>query len=190
MKNLIIVILLLFVSTETDIGKGLQKFKTKSGKISYKIEGRKTGSQIIFFDDFGSSYYEYNCTQVFGKEKVTSIKIIVNDTLIILNPQTGIATKNIIKNNNIKNKSILITPELLKRMNYTKIGDEVISGVLCEKYSSEGGEFYIWHNLILKSEISVMNMKTKLESTEFLTGILIPKQKFKIPNNYKILINK
>lgn len=190
MKNLIIMILLLFLSPGKDIDEGLQNFKIKSGKISYKIEGRKTGSQIIYFDDFGASYYEYNCTKVLEQEKVISIKIIVDDTLIILNPQTGFATKAIIKNNNIKNKSILITPELLKRMKYTKIGDEVVSGVLCEKYSSESGEFCIWNNLILKSEISVMNMKTKLESTELLTGILIPKQKFKIPNNYKILINK
>ncbi|PLX01807.1 MAG: hypothetical protein C0595_13470 [Marinilabiliales bacterium] len=189
MINLIIVILLLFLSPDKDIDEGLQNFELKSGKISYKIEGRKTGSQIILFDDFGSSYYEYNCTKILGKEKIISIRIIVNDTLIILNPQTGFATKSIIKNNNIKNKSILITPELLNLMKYIKTGNEVVSGVLCEKYSSEGGELCIWNNLILKSEVNVMNTKTKIESTELLTGILIPKSKFKIPNNYKI-INK
>jgi len=73
MINLIIVILLLFLSPDKDIDEGLQNFELKSGKISYKIEGRKTGSQIILFDDFGSSYYEYNCTKILGKEKIISI---------------------------------------------------------------------------------------------------------------------
>lgn len=189
MKSLIFIILALFSTSQNSSELELQKIHIKSGKITYKFFGRETGSKIIFFDDFGKSYYEYNCTKVLGKEKVISIKIIVNDTLIILNPQTATATKTIIKNNKFKNKSILITPELLNLMKYKKNGNEVVSGVLCEKYSSEGGEFCIWNNLILKSEVNVMDTKIKIESTEILTGILIPKQKFEIPNNYK-LFNK
>lgn len=167
--------------------QNLQEYVFKSGMIKYKLEGRISGTEQIYFDDYGKLFYDL---KTINRNKTEysdiTLNILCYDTIITIKEIDHTAIKSTVSDLNLKNKHNLINPELLIEMGYTKTSDEKVSGIVCEKYSGENGNMWVWNNIILKSEIEIMGIIIYSEAIEIITGIDIPKTKFQIPNNYKI----
>ncbi len=182
---------LAFISLfQTDSKQKLQEYAFKSGMIKYKLGGRLTGTELIYFDDYGELFYDLKTIEGDDNEPVDkTLNILCYDTIITIKEIEHTAIKSIISDLNLKNKHNIIYAGLLNEMAYAKTSDEKVSGIVCEKYSGENGSMWVWNNIILKSEMEIMGIEINSEAIEIITGIDIPRTRFQIPDNYKI-INK
>jgi len=184
-----IFLLFLFLSTSISLfPQELNHFPVKSGIIKYELKGRTNGSQIIYFDEFGELINEWNSRIINSAGKTiseASIKIIKNDSIFELDLQSqsiNIKPLNKESNQNLQN---LISNDMINAMAYKEIGIMNIAGVNCIEYSGENGKLWTWNNIVMKTEMNVMNIHILKEATEIIIGIDIPKTKFEIPENYK-----
>ncbi|NOY49366.1 MAG: hypothetical protein GXO88_02180 [Chlorobi bacterium] len=186
--NFIIILVLALANTfQSNNKQNLQEYQFKSGMIRYKLEGRINGTELIYFDDYGKSFYDLKTidNDDSRSENIT-LRILRADTILILNNIENAATESVISDLRLKTKHNIIYPELLFEMGYKKTAVEEVSGTLCDKYTGENGSMWVWNNIILKSEMEIMGIVVKSEAVEIITGIDIPKTKFQISGDYKI----
>lgn len=166
------------------------KYPFKSGMIKYQYTGRANCTEVIYFDDYGELYYDLKTTSSIEKGKIISIsklKIQRQDTVILLNAENNTASIHLAEEQSFNLKHNIINIEMLKGMGYSPIGSEEISGVTCDIYSGENGTMWVWNNIILKSEMVIMDINVKMEAVEVLTGVEVASSKFKLPKNYKLI---
>ncbi len=185
-KETLIVLLLLygyFLSSQE-----VQKFPVKSGIINYKFDGRLQGTEIICFDDYGKLTHNYKViTNSSNKTVKNTTTIYKHDSLFeIYNSDRTIYAKK--APNNILNHK-LITLETLELLGYKEAGSKHVANFICKSYISNTGTIWIWNNIVLKSEIDVLGKTNTVEATKIITDIEIPKSKFNIPINYKLINN-
>ena len=190
MNNLII--LLAYISGILQIQSDtlLDRYPIKSGMIKYQYAGRANCIEVIFFDDYGELYYDLKTTSSTEKGKVISrskVKIQRQDTVIMYSTENNTASMHLVSELTSKLKHNIISNEILRDMGYSMSGYEEISGVICDKYSGENGTMWIWNNIILKSEMIIMDISVKMEAIEVLTGVEVADSKFKLPKNYKLI---
>ena len=88
MSNLFLVLLIVITTLINESDQDVKSYPFKSGMIKYEIEGRVTGAEIIYYDDFGSHLYEMKtaCYNEAGPKLCdTIIRIICSDTIMVLN---------------------------------------------------------------------------------------------------------
>jgi hypothetical protein len=188
MNFIIILVLALANPFQSNNKQNLQEYPIKSGMIKYKLEGRINGTELIYFDDYGNSFYDLKTIDKDddGKSENVTLKILRADTILIMNNLKNAATESVISDLKLKTKHNIIYPELLFEMGYKKSAVEEVSGTLCDKYTGENGSMWVWNNIILKSEMEIMGIVVKSEAVEIITGIDIPKTKFQISGDFKI----
>ncbi|NQU35860.1 MAG: hypothetical protein HQ521_21740 [Bacteroidetes bacterium] len=190
MNDLILMIALLFSPFFNQSIQDLNNYPIKSGMIKYQFEGRVIGTEEIYFDDYGSSIYILKtvCHESTGRNVCDSVlKILCSDSMLVLNTSERTAKRYPLKDTLINCINNIVSPEMLESMGYFKEGTEKVSGVLCNRYSGENGTMWVWNNIILKSQMVIMNIQMKMEAVEVYTGIDVPKSKFKLPSNYKLI---
>lgn len=164
----------------------LTKYPVKSGMIKYSYEGRANCTEVIYFDNYGELFFDKKSTKVKENNSMVTnsiIRVIKHDTLFLLNTKNNILTKNLIVNSDEKIKHNIISKEMLLDLGYIYHGSETISGIVCAKYTGEYGSICVWNNIIIKSEMEIMDVKIKMEATEVVTGIIIDSSKFILTNN-------
>lgn len=73
---------------------------------------------------------------------------------------------------------------MLHEMGYMFTGTDEVSGIICDRYNGENGSMWVWNNIILKSEIEIMEVQIRMEAVEIVTGISIAESMFELPDNY------
>jgi len=159
--------------------QNVQLYPTKSGMIKYTFEGRTNGTETIYFDDYGKLLSVLKTTST-----ESDLSIFRNDTLFKINIPNNTVT---IYADNQTVKSKLISPEMIEMLGYEKLSNENIVGVSCITYSGKNGKLWVWNNIVLKSEMEIMDISISSEAVIFKTDIVIPPSKFETPKNYKII---
>ncbi len=165
-----------------------QLYSSKSGVIKYIFNGRKQGTEIIFFDNYGKllSDLKKTFTLVDGDTIIESfLSIYKHDTLfeIDLNNRTILLSKS----KGLPNNNKLISTTMIDALGYKKLGTEKIAGISCDIYLGDYGKLWILGNVVIKSEMEIMDMLITSEATAYLTNIQIPKKKFDIPKKLKLI---
>jgi len=158
--------------------------------IKYQYAGRANCIEVIYFDDYGELYYGLKTTSSKEKGKIikkSRLNIQRQDTVILINEENHTASKHLAEELSFKIKHNLINIEMLRDMGYSPIDSEEVSGFICDKYSGENGTMWVWNNIILKSEIIIMDISIKMEAIEVVTGVEVADSKFKLPKNYKLI---
>ncbi len=188
MYTKIIILIIIFVSALNVRSQDSQLYPVKSGVLKYKFEGRTQGVEIIYFNDFGKLLSIKKTTFLISDGNTveeTVHSVYRNDTLFEVNMHNNTVFVHKIDNQTIKNK--LISNEMLQALGYDKLGNENIAGVNCVKYSGKNGKLWVWNNIVLKSEMEIMDIIISSEATLVMTDIVIPPSKFEISKNYKII---
>jgi len=184
-KKFVFLFVIIMMASTLD-AQNEQLYPVKSGMIKYKFEGRANGTETIYFDDFGKLWSSLKVTSMLTDlaTKYDSVLVILrNDTVFELNIVEHTV---IIKNNLNRNIQNIISNNALTMLGFTKTGIDIISGRNCDKYIGENGSLWVWNNIVLKSEMEILDTNITKEATEIIMGIDIPKSKFEIPKKYKI----
>ncbi|MCP5006409.1 MAG: hypothetical protein GY941_21095 [Planctomycetes bacterium] len=192
--------LLCVASLSADSGLNLQKRypKSKSGIIKYEITGTKTGTEVVYYDDWGRREAKYTRTtmELFGSTVIRNTLTLLENhgqwiNTIDLNNRTGLRIKNprykLFAGKSQKELENT-TKTRLHDMGAQKEKVERIAGKNCEVWEKQhtGEQTWTWKGIILK-KISVGSLtETTTVATEIIEGIPIPEEKFAIPPDIQV----
>jgi len=154
--------------------------------IKYKFEGRAAGVETVYFDDYGmlTSTFKTIYSELNNKSTCTIIK---HDTIFELNINNHTIMANCLSDNFSGTKQNIISNEALVVLGFFKSGVDIVAGKNCDKFSGNSGTLWVWNNIVLKSEMNILDKVTITEASYVEMGIEISKSKFEIPKDYKII---
>jgi len=167
--------------------------KSKSGIIKYNVSGTKTGTEVVYYVDWGrrEAIYTKSTADLRGVIVDRNTLTLLEDNglwinNIDLNARTGIRMKNPrykeyvgqsrIELENTKKKS-------LKDAGARRAEIEMVIGKPCFVWTVQynGNEIYLWNGIILKKVTGSGFSKTTTVATEITESVNIPEEKFTIP---------
>ncbi len=167
------------------------KYGLKSAIIEMKsmVMGLEQ-KQILMFDEYGAK----ECTEVtanlFG-QKSHNINITKEGFIYSIDMVKKTGTKMKVPADLAVNFNDL-GGALVKEMNIKKVGSETFFGKQCDKYTIDfkkqqmKGYYLVWNGIPLKTEITVMGMKTLVEVVKITENATIEASKFEVPKGIKI----
>lgn len=192
-KNLVATILLVIITVFTVVQsqaqKSLQRYAVKNATIIYKHSGMTEGEEKVYIADYGKKEARYTelTVSAFGFETTTrELELHLGDEYysIDLNEKTG--TKTIFSDDfELSKKEVKeyeeLGKEMMETMGFEKTGTGTILGKKCDIWEGMGTKSWIWKNIPLKTEISMMG-KSVIEAVKLDINAGVPASKFKIPD--------
>ncbi len=167
--------------------------KSKSGIIKYNVSGTKTGTEVVYYEDWGrrEAIYTKSTIDLRGVIVDRNTLTLLEDNgrwinNIDLNARTGIRMKNPrykeyvgksrIELENTKKKS-------LKDAGARRAEIEMVIGRPCFVWTVQynGNEIYLWNGIVLKKITGSGYSETTTVATEITESVNIPEEKFTIP---------
>jgi hypothetical protein len=191
MKKLLFLLLAFsFVLSAQDF----KRYKFKSGKIVYQSTGSMTGTETLYFDNYGME--EIKTTKVvmemMGIKQETSTKVIMKDKWIYsIDNTTNTANK-------LENPIYSMFPDgvsgdeigekMMVKMGGKKIGSETIDGRDCDIWELKKmmSKIWVWQTIPIKTEINMMGMNITQTATSVETDIPVMPSMFQIPAGIQI----
>jgi hypothetical protein len=172
--------------------------KSKSGIIKYRISGTITGTEVIYYEDWGrrEAIYTKTTMNLRGVTVDRNTLTLLEDNgrwinNVDLNARTGLRMKNPQYKEYIGKSRVEL--ENVRKKNLKDAGArreeiERVAGRPCivwgEQYT--GNEIYIWNGIILKKVTGSGFSKTTTIATEIIERVQIPEEKFTIPPDIQI----
>ena len=172
--------------------------KSKSGIIKYNISGAITGTEVVYYKDWGrrEAIYTKSTVDLKGVIVDRNTLTILEDNgrwinNIDLNARTGIRMKNPrykeyvgrsrIELENTKKKS-------LKDAAAKRAEIEMVIGKPCFVWTVQynGNEIYLWNGIILKKVTGSSYLETTTVATEITESVNILEEKFTIPPDIQV----
>ena len=172
--------------------------KSKSGIIKYNISGTTTGTEVVYYEDWGRREAIYTKTTIDLRGVIVdrnTLTILEDNGLWInnidLNARTGIRMKNPqykeyvgrsrIELENTKKKS-------LKDAGARRAEIEMVIGKPCFVWTVQynGNEICLWNGIILKKVTGSSYLETTTVATEITESVDIPEEKFTIPPDIQV----
>lgn len=167
-----------------------KRYKIKSAMVEYALSGSQTGTETLYFDDWGKREARYTQTQISMMgftQKTNRLGLLEGDwmTNIDLDKKTGTKMKNPMMDaaSARYNKDLAAAGEdMLKKMGGKKIGTETIAGKLCDVWevADLGSKTWVWKGVPLKTQARMMGMEITTVATKVQEGG-VPQDKFKVP---------
>ena len=191
MKRLLLILLAI---TFTVSAQEYKRYQFKSGKIIYESGGSMTGTETLYFDDYGMLETKITKTtlDMMGIKQETNAKVIMKDRWIYsIDEKTNTANK-------VENPMYKMFPdgidadkvgsEMMEKMGGKKIGEETINGKECEIWEIKKlmSKVWVWKSLPIKTEINIMEINITQIATSVETDIDIPSDIFGLPKGIKI----
>ncbi len=193
MKKTIIILFAVFISGQIFAQKG--KYKVENAIIEYEMNLMGTVTKIPLYI---SNYGEKECTEasikMFGMSKTTR-NLTLGDFVYVLDMEEKKGTKTSISEVEKKDVSKEIdfdnpTKEQIEKYKLEKVGKEDFLNKSCDVYTVISNEsnikLWVWKNIPLKTETSLMGMTVKLEAVRVDENPTFPKGIFEVPADFKI----
>ncbi len=167
--------------------------KSKAGIIKYNVSGTKTGTEVVYYEDWGrrEAIYTKSTVDLRGVIVDRNTLTLLEDNgrwinNIDLNARTGIRMRNPrykeyvgksrIELENTKKKS-------LKDAGARRAEIEMVIGRPCFVWTVQynGNEIYLWNGIVLKKITGSGYSETTTVATEITESVNIPEEKFTIP---------
>jgi hypothetical protein len=199
MKHLFLISLSLGLFFAANAQQQAKRFAVKSAHIEYQLDGSTKGTRTIWFDNYGDQFYQEEksttTTKMFGmtntEEKHT--KYYQNgEQFFSVDLLEGSGTKGKLPyysdaqefaNGLTEAQAKEIEEQVMNSMGGEQLGTENILGKKCEIISVMGFKSWIYKGMVLKTEGSLMGVKTKEIVTSLKENIAVPKSTFEAPTN-------
>ena len=174
-------------------GESMRRYAIKSGVIEYKVSGIQTGTETIYFDDWGMKEAKYSKTELKMagiSQKVDQITYIDGEWNYTYDvaQNTGTKLKNplfdmLAKNMDEKDMKAL-GEKMMKGMGGEKIGQEEVLGKTCDVWEIKQfkSKTWVWKNIPLKTESKMMQILT-IEATNFEENASVAADKLSPPKD-------
>jgi len=193
-KITLILILILLFACSTLLSKNANKYAIKSAHIKYDLTGNITGEKEVWFDDYGTKYYEEAKTtttiEMFGiKNTEEEHKIsITNDGIhyeIDMINKTGYKSKmpemeafRQYAENMSKEEQEKFKNDILDSFGGKMVGEEKFMGKECEIMEVMGRKSWLYKGITLKAEGSMMGVVNNEVATKIEENIDVPASRF------------
>jgi hypothetical protein len=183
-KNSHVLIFLLLAAFVLQVNINAQEFKKyyqKSGKLEQKLSGAASGSQTIYWDDFGNKELTESEMNMMGMSMKQSSLILGKDMYTWSSTEPNVyhikddITEEFEKRNFTADDFARLSEEMMKQSGFEKKGNETIMGKNCTIWeNTEGIKVWTWKNLTLQMLVNAMGMNIKYEtvSLDLNTDIL------------------
>ncbi len=186
MKKLILISLIFTIVISA---QDFKRYEFKSGKVKYTSTGSMTGTETMYFDNYGMlELKETKATlEMMGIKQVTDTKTIMNGKWVYtIDKNSGEANK-------VENPLYSMFPkggdlekvgeEMMINMGGKKIGTETLLGKKCGIWEIKKlmSKVWVWKSIPLKSEVNMMGMNITQIATSVEVDINVSADKFKIP---------
>jgi len=168
----------------------------KSGVVEYKTTGFTTGTQTLYFDEWGFKNAVIQSMKV-GNETIQNHIIITEGWTYQMNKSEKRFFK--IKNDDSEKYRVLYekykdnekaTAELLKQAGGQFIGKEKFLDKDCDIWDmpAQNSKNWLWKGVILKSVMSMPIGELVFEATSIKLNVAIPDSVFAIPKNIEFKV--
>ena len=160
-----------------DIKKSISKMKrygVKKARIEYTLSGTQTGTETLYFDEWGMREAKYTKTElkILGITQKTNTATFIEDTWIYtvdLDKKTGTKTENTmlkaLEGQNLED----VGKQMMIKMGGKKVGSEKILGdkdTEIWEMQNMGTKIWLWNGIPLKTETNMMGMKISNVATK------------------------
>jgi len=173
-----------------------KRYKIKSGIVKYKVSGTMTGTETMYFDEWGHKEAKFSKTEmkIFGMvQKSNKLTILDGKNVfdIDLDKRTATKTENSMYasfENKTDKEMDDFGEDLMTKMGGKKVGTETVFGKNCEiwEIATLGSKIWVWKNLLIKSETNMLGMKINMMVTELKVNVSVPSGKFQVPSGIEI----
>jgi hypothetical protein len=176
---------------------GPRRYPVKSGIVKYELTGNHSGSEVLYFEDYGMREAKFTKrTITMGGQTQSSSELLLitpeHMYTISLDRKEGIQSRSPFSGDFLAKSGAKNFRELgkmmLEQMGGKIIGTETIAGKECEVWEMKdaGAKSWMWNDIPLKIEAKPMNMSLLSTATSIETDVAIAADKFKVPAGIKI----
>ena len=194
MKKKLFFILMLTTLSSITIGQDFKRYQFKSGKVVYKMSGIQTGTETLYFDDYGRKEVHFNKSVIdmMGVKQKSNTQTIMEGKYIYtidLEKNTGQKMENpLYEMFSDEDDLQKVGEDIMKKMGGKKVGTETLNGKECEIWEVQkmGGKIWVWNSLAIRTVVNMMGMNITQEAESIETDIDVSPDLFKIPKGIEI----
>ena len=194
MKKKLFFILMLTTLYSITIGQDFKRYQFKSGKVVYKMSGIQTGTETLYFDDYGRKEVHFNKSVIdmMGVKQKSNTQTIMEGKFIYtidLEKNTGQKMENpLYEMFSDEDDLQKVGEDIMKKMGGKKVGTETLNGKECEIWEVQkmGGKIWVWNSLAIRTVVNMMGMNITQEAESIETDIDVSPDLFKIPKGIEI----
>ncbi len=194
MKKKLFFILMLMALYSITIGQDFKRYQFKSGKVVYKMSGIQTGTETLYFDDYGRKEVHFNKSVIdmMGVKQKSNTQTIMEGKYIYtidLEKNTGQKMENpLYEMFSDEDDLQKVGEDIMKKMGGKKVGTETLNGKECEIWEVQkmGGKIWVWNSLAIRTVVNMMGMNITQEAESIETDINVSPDLFKIPKGIEI----
>lgn len=194
MKKITLLFIALLILSFLTNGQDFKRYKFKSGKVVYKMSGAQTGTETLYFDDFGRKEVHFTETvmDMMGvKQNMNTQTILEGKYIYNIDKNTNTATKmenpmlDMFSDEDDVEK---IGEDIMKKMGGKKVSNETIKGKDCEVWEvpKMGGKIWVWQSIGIRTEVNMMGVSIIQEMESLETDISVSPDLFKLPEGIEI----
>lgn len=180
-------------------GDELRLYKVKSGIVEYQVNGAQSGSETLYFDNWGMNAATFTNTTIsmMGFTQTTnSLKLLDGEWTynIDLDKKTGtkIETpllKEMAQNAAAKNEDMTdVGEQMMVQMGGKKTGTETVLGKTADVWRMEsmGTTIWVYKGVTLKIATGMAGMEITKTATRFDENAAVDPEKLKVPKDVTI----
>lgn len=191
-------IVLLSLAAADDSENTIQKrYAIESAVVEYSLEGMQTGSEVLYFKDWGQTEARYSDAQIsmFGFSEKNRIMALVKDGWIYtVDLATNQGTKmespafSEIAESFGEDDVIGLGEKVMTSMGGKRVGTEKFLGRTCEiwEFSDMSTKTWIWQGISLKVVVNMNGMEMITRAVKIDVDSKIPSEKFELPEGVVI----
>ncbi len=194
MKKKLFFIFMLTALYSITIGQDFKRYQFKSGKVVYKMSGIQTGTETLYFDDYGRKEVHFNKSVIdmMGVKQKSNTQTIMEGKYIYtidLEKNTGQKMENpLYEMFSDEDDLQKVGEDIMKKMGGKKVGTETLNGKECEIWEVQkmGGKIWVWNSLAIRTVVNMMGMNITQEAESIETDINVSPDLFRIPKGIEI----
>ncbi len=195
MKTLFLTFVLL-TFTIAAIGQKTEfkRYQLKSGIAQYVHEGNVTGTETVWFDDYGEKEFRTTQTEtkILGmKQKSNSCTLNLGFDTYQWDPATkkGTHVRNTLMEEYLKDPDFDMEEfarKLMESTGFKKTGEATLDGKSCEVWEGLNSKVWVWktNGMAIRTEVNLI-ISAVVKLTELNANASIPANKFAIPSDVK-----
>jgi hypothetical protein len=183
-------------NAEEMVAEGYKRYGVEKGIVVYKLEGAVTGTEVIYFDQWGwreGKYERY--TAKFGafEEKINKVQYLDGERRYQFDPKTNTANyfdspQVQAASNKLKTKNMVeVGKDMMKKMGGFHKGNEEVADADCEiwwllRYNTK---LWMWEGLTMKEVSNIKDVPIQRTAISLKTEVEVPLKKMTLPPDVK-----
>ncbi len=179
--------------------EAFKRYHVKSGVVEYRLEGMRTGTETLYWDDWGVKEARYTevTVNLMGVSQDVKEKLIATPDVVYTIDQTtnsAVKTKNpgvgFFKDLN-EDEMAQMSKQLLEATGGKRIGTDFVAEQTCELWDVplSGGQECIWKGIPLSESGSLGGLQSSRVATIVVAGIEVDEKHFMLPADVSITDN-